>query len=30
MMLTNEYTGTVTVLDTIAGLEEAGTDLKEP
>lgn len=30
MTLTNEYTGTVTVLDETAELEEAVTDLREP
>lgn len=30
MTLINEYTGTVTELDETAGLEEAGTDLREP
>lgn len=30
MMLTKEYTGTVTVLDETAKLEEAATDLRDP
>lgn len=30
MTLTKEYTGTVTVLDETAGLEEAATDFREP
>lgn len=30
MTLTKEYTGTVTVLDETAKLEQAGTDLTEP